>query len=75
MIVWDSYTEAIVYLLVALGVLGLAMPEWFIVVSRFPFIFPLEPAGSVTPERRKRARLWGGITLFGALLLMLLAPS
>lgn len=74
MIIYDRYTFAVINLLFFLGLLGLFKPTWFIILSRFPFIFPLEPREQIGPLRRRMARLWGGLSLLGAVTLLYFAP-
>ncbi len=60
----DPYTLAVITLLVFLGLLGLLLPNWFIRISRFPFIFQAYPP--LDDSRRRWARLWGALSLLGA---------
>ncbi len=67
----DPYTQRVIVLLALLGLLGLLRPRWFLLVSRFPFLFtphpPIDEAGL------RRARLWGVISLLGAASLVVLS--
>ncbi len=73
MIPRDEYTTAVAFLLLLMGVIGLLKPAWFVILSRFPFMFPFTGPDSVTAPERRRARRWGVATLAGAAILVAIA--
>ncbi|MDQ4077024.1 MAG: hypothetical protein M3220_12350 [Chloroflexota bacterium] len=66
----DPYTALAIIVLILLGFLGLLLPRWFIIISRFPFIFLPNHHPPIDDAARRRARIWGAISILGALFLI-----
>lgn len=69
----DQFTQAVIFLLVLFGLVGLLLPDYFDRLSWFPFLMrrrDSRPRPAPDARSRRRARMWGAISILGALFLL-----
>lgn len=69
----DQYTIVVINLLIFFGLVGLFKPGWFRHLSNLPYSLDPRNRQDTTEEDRRRARIWGVMSLVGALILAVLA--